>query len=309
MQNYRTLQTININRYASDIREKIFRQSLSSKTDIFLCGGSEKHHIRYKLSKLLENVAFYKYNLVFPEDIFDEMLSGASGYDLLKLENILADSVDVIIVLPESQGSIAELGAFTNHDTLRDKILCIQDTKHKKHKSFINNGPVKLLKASKKSEVVFIDYKHITQLNSGNKLTLFFDHELRKIVTAIKRISEKSEKKPKITNIIQTENFILPCIYLFEPIKRYSLIELVQTASEESDEIAEVATRSTLTSLIKQNIVTSTSQGYILTKSGLKKIQNLGYKSLSRYSYDVDIMDNIRADYLSSSLRGKKSYY
>ena len=80
------------------------------------------------------------------EDIFDELLYSSKTKDLLSLEALLAESVDAIVLIPESPGSFAELWAFANDERLRKKMICVVDKKYKKDKSFINQGPLKLVK-------------------------------------------------------------------------------------------------------------------------------------------------------------------
>ena len=111
---------------------------------MFLCGAdiSMKDKLRYKIANEFKYFwNSYWYEIIYPEDIFDELLYSSRSKDLLSLENLLADSVDVILMIPESPGSFAELGAFANNEKLRAKIVCIIDEKYKKNKSFINQGP------------------------------------------------------------------------------------------------------------------------------------------------------------------------
>ena len=101
------------------------------------------------------------YDLIYPEDIFDELLYSSNSTDLLSLENLLADSVDAVVVIPESAGSFAELGAFANNEKLRSKMICVVDIKYKRDKSFINQGPIKLVRSVNKDAIVYIEESNL----------------------------------------------------------------------------------------------------------------------------------------------------
>lgn len=65
------------------------------------------------------------------------------SFNLLEMENVLAEAVDAIIICPESRGSVAELGAFANSELLIPKLFVVNDRQFKREKSFINRGPIK----------------------------------------------------------------------------------------------------------------------------------------------------------------------
>jgi len=123
---------------AEVIRDHIFVPSFSLKTTIFLCGAdlSDKKTGRHKMANLFENKS--RYQLLYPENLFDDLMAGQGQHSLLVLENILADSVDSIVLLPESPGSFAELGAFANNSRLANKLICVGQEKNttKKEKDF-----------------------------------------------------------------------------------------------------------------------------------------------------------------------------
>lgn len=148
------------------IREDIFKPANSFKTTIFLCGAdkSQKDKLRFKIAESLGNLFYsHYYDLIYPEDIFEELLYSSKSKDLLSLEGLLAESVDAIVLIPESPGSFAELGAFANDDKLRSKLICIVDHKYQKDKSFINQGPLKLVKNANKQGLIFIDPNRVSK--------------------------------------------------------------------------------------------------------------------------------------------------
>ena len=84
----------------------------------------------------------------------------------LELENILADSVDCIVIFPESPGSFAEIGAFSNNEKLAKKMIVLSNKKYKYDKSFINYGPYRLIKRSKSGKVIN------NKINSNEKIRI-----------------------------------------------------------------------------------------------------------------------------------------
>ena len=125
---------------ARKIQEDIFRPALSFKTTIFLCGAdlSKRTSTRSKIADVMKSSFNYSvyYDLIYPEDLFEELLYSSNSPDLLTLENLLADSVDAVIMIPESPGSYTELGAFASNSKLRNKLICVIDVKYKKVKKF-----------------------------------------------------------------------------------------------------------------------------------------------------------------------------
>ncbi len=176
MPNSENISKEDCNKISAKIREDIFKPVNSYKTTIFLCGAdiSQKEKIRYKVAEALNNWLYrFQYDVIYPEDIFDELLYGSQTKDLLSLENLLAESVDAIVLIPESPGSFAKLGAFANDERLRNKLICIIDKKHKKDKSFINQGPLKLIRKANAHGLIFIDpgniSKEVEKLNTSLK--------------------------------------------------------------------------------------------------------------------------------------------
>ncbi len=113
-------ERIFIKNLALKIREQVIDPIYSIKTKVFLCGANihDQNTIRFKIDKIFKKYYRYFFEIIYPEDIFDEFLTGPGRENLLKLENILVESVDAVLLIPESPGSIAELGAFTNNDIL-----------------------------------------------------------------------------------------------------------------------------------------------------------------------------------------------
>lgn len=288
-----------LSKLAKKIKEDIVSPVDLYKTSIFLCGSGERNGKtgREIIAKELEGghlFYVYRYNIIYPEDIFAQLLHGSQSVDLLSLENMLAESVDVIIIIPESPGAIAELGAFTNNEKLLNKIICLQDTKYKKGKSFISSGPIKLLKSLKNKQVLYVEFNKI-------------DKHISKIREGINRAKKSNIRRLDYINLLQVENFVLPAIYLLETADKDILIKLVKEVLNPNDKnFASHATTASLTILSKNKQVFLTSKGYKLTGFGLNHFINLGKKNRRSYSIDLNKLDDLRIDILTWRLRNKK---
>jgi len=275
------------------IKEDIYRPAFSYKTTIFLCGAdiNLKNKTRYKIANALKQE--FRYDIIYPEDIFDELLYSSKTKDLLSLEGLLADSVDAIVLIPESPGSFAELGAFANDKNLRKKLICIVDKTYKKDKSFINQGPLKLIKKANRSGLIFIDINDI-------------ENEIDKLLSSLRKLKKVSVKRGDKISLLQLENFLLPSIYLLEPVSKEILVNLVVSSSED-DKNAFQTTTTALTILIKKKKIQLTNEGYKLTRLGLESFFAFQKTKsrIKRHDEKVDI-DNLRLEILNLKNRKKK---
>lgn len=298
---------------AKKIREDLFKPAFTFKTSIFLCGAdiSQKTTTRYKVAQAL--TTSYKYSLyfdlIYPEDIFDELLYSSHSTDLLSLENLLADSVDAVVMIPESPGSFAELGAFANSEKLRTKLICVVDEKYRKTKSFINQGPIKLVKRVNKANIVYIKPDEIGKdIATGIKTFALFlqDPEIDKIVSAINKLKRTSTKDENKITLLQLDRFLLPIIYLLEPVSKATLIEIVANAIEDS-RYSSSSTITALTMLTKKRYVELTDEGYKLTELGTNEFLSFRKKNTRYKEQDKTIaIDNLRLEILNLKNRKKK---
>ena len=269
---------------AAVIRDRIFVPSFDRMRTVFLCGADlgDSKTGRHKLAKLFEE--YPRYKLLYPEDIFDDLMAGQGQQSLLVLENILADSVDSIVLLPESPGSFAELGAFASNSRLANKLICVGQKKYAKKKSFINYGPVRLIKASDTGKVLNIAYG---DLRSGDKRTRIY----KRINDAITAIKKQNPVKRDVANILETENFILPAVYLIDSLGHKELYKLVQFATGQDKKIAEIATRSSISSLVKDRYISKTAAGYEVTSKGVDQVRS-NLKSATLDASRIEILNS-----------------
>ena len=281
---------------ATKIRNDIFKPVNTYKTTIFLCGAdiSQKDKLRYQIAKSLTNWLYsFHYDIIYPEDIFEELLYGSHTKDLLSLENLLAESVDAVVIIPESPGSFAELGAFASDEKLRSKLICIVDKKYRKDKSFINQGPLKLVKKTNKQALLFVDPEEIS-------------NEVAKLNALLKKMKKNSSKISDKITLLQIDNFLLPSIYLLEPVSKTTLINLVETATENEADAFQTTTTA-LTILTRKRQIEQTPNGYKLTQLGVKDFLSLRKESSRMKNQRATVaIDELRLDILNLTNRRKK---
>jgi hypothetical protein len=111
---------------------------------LFLCGGASSPR-RDALRDYLHKHAPWL-NLFYAERAWEQIASQAD-WDALKMEADLAALADLVIIVVESPGTFAELGAFSLSDPLRKKLLPIVDIEYRGVPSFISTGPLKWIDA------------------------------------------------------------------------------------------------------------------------------------------------------------------
>lgn len=131
---------------------------------LFICGGEEQScKNRGILEKYISK--HHKEYLTFRAELAWEVISSSDNsrdVNALALEEWLADISDIVIILVESFGTVAELGAFSLSPSLRKKLLPILDKKFERHNSFINTGPVMWVNNdSKFNPTIYTDFKTI----------------------------------------------------------------------------------------------------------------------------------------------------
>ncbi len=284
---------------------------------VFLCGKKPdaKGGGREKIKKMLETKTYgLGIDVYYPEDIFEELLRGGKEHNLLDLENILADSVHVVVILPESPGSFTELGAFANAVALKDKLLILLDAKYKTHKSFINLGPIKFLQEKTESVVYWVDNKKLIEeankniylsfLPDSGKIDAILEQHVRHYV---RHIAGKNITKSTLSNPIYAQNFIFACLYAFEKLKvddmRY-ILHSCDTGCDNKDDVAMVLSAALNILVFHKDIVLANGE-YRLSKEGLRRLKR--FMNRSKIKADVQAeFDKLRAEYLNDAFRGKK---
>jgi hypothetical protein len=110
---------------------------------VFVCGGTSPSCMRSQFLKwvgpefpslvpILAEAAFQKTQLVEPSEF----------PNLSRFEKLIADVADCVVIFPESAGSYAELGLFSNLREIRKKILVVNELRFQASNSFLQLGPI-----------------------------------------------------------------------------------------------------------------------------------------------------------------------
>ena len=207
----------------NEIYNRIYLKEYDFVINIFLCGEalSHKNSIRKIIYEIIKSDS--KYNIVFPEWIFSNLIIN-KDYNLLNLENDLANHVDAI-VMPLSlkgYGTFAELGAFSSNKKLLDKIIVLNNDRFKHESSFINLGPINLIKNVNIENLIYF------KLNDNDEFDSDIEKEYfqKKVIKRIKQLRKK-EIKIDLKNIFNLTRFISHIIAIYQPIKKSSIIDLL----------------------------------------------------------------------------------
>lgn len=287
VENSTSLEPSDISAIAKFVVEKLFRPKSKKKVSIFLCGADirDTKTARARMAALFAE--YSRYEVHYPEDLFDDLLSGQGQHSLLSLENLLADSVDAVVILPESPGSLVELGAFANNIQLAGKIVCVASHKFRHSKSFINLGPHRLIRSTATGKVIHVDYAELS--NPIKK------HEIYRAIDSVVTQIRKHKPAPQgIANILEAEAFVLSCIYINDHIDNITLYRLLQVATSKEMVLCEIAVKSALGRLMAKRLAMRTPRGYLVTPTGATHVQN---------SFKRDVLDRARVEMLNKKNR------
>lgn len=120
---------------------------------IFICGGSTPndlskrplHSLRHHLIDRIQKTKISLGAPLFVAESFNTCLELGTYDDLITFERHLAGLANVIPIILESAGAIAEFGAFSQEPTLKAKLLVFRASKFAGDKSFINFGLMRFM--------------------------------------------------------------------------------------------------------------------------------------------------------------------
>jgi len=267
------------------IYKSIFKKIKRMEVELFLCGGastpkqkSSRDNLREKIQGL-KNLAVY-----YPEDLFAGIIARKKT-DLLTLERILADNSDVIMIICESPGSLAELGAFVNNSDTCGKVVAFIQSKYKNDKSFINQGPVEYLKKHSDRNVKVIYYN--ADLDLTKKMAV-------KALNETYTFLEKSNVPYDLNNISGQVCFMMLLLYFFDTIKYEDLRVAVRekysiesSISEDEDTGGVWRFDTIYTAAIKR----LHCKKYLVNREDLKRYQlsKNGYNKVKDYLMGMDL--------------------
>ncbi len=191
------------NQIVRRIYHNLFLKEIDYSINIFLCGSNlkQKKSLRSLIYDEIKNDS--KYNVVFPEWLFSDLLA-SKNHNLLKLENELAENVDAIIIPLEGLGTFAELGAFSTFDGLVDKIIVVNEKQFRGSNSFVNIGPIKLIREMNAQNIIYYDRKNIKKMKED-------------VLRRLKSLRSSSSKLD-IQNLFNLSRFISYIIAIYQPV-------------------------------------------------------------------------------------------
>jgi hypothetical protein len=261
----------------SKIHDSVFKRINEKHIEVFLCGGastpawnSMRDQVRNGL-KPVKNI-----RILYPEELFMEILNKDKSSNLLTLEEFLADNCDVICIICESPGSLVELGAFTNNSKTMNKVVVAINEKYRKKNSFIMTGPVKLIKiVNGKNNVLFYNDSKPEDLTS--QLSKFFRSSHAK-----KQISTFGKSQYTLETLMGMYYFIPLVLYFYHDINLVVLDSYLKNLYERlgyNKKNYEWNYKSSIKLLYRdkyiKKIVKKDSVSYALTRNGYDSIKRL----------------------------------
>ena len=131
---------------------------------IFFCGGSsaEKHDdpisLRHYLLSERKIEARLKGKVILAEAA-NQLYRDSSYKDLITYEEDIAKISRVILLIAESAGSLAELGAFSSSEQIKAKLAVLMQQKYFNAESFVRYGPIERLRNEDESKVAFYPWR------------------------------------------------------------------------------------------------------------------------------------------------------
>lgn len=200
---------------------------------VFLCGGT----IRSDKSKKADSLRDYLYRIrslgtrlrgeVVLAETATQLYRDTTYSDLISFEEDIARVAAIVLVIAESPGSLAELGAFASNNTIRKTLRIIMEQRYSTAESFIRFGPVEKLKKEGDDFVGFYPWR---TNNSGNVvLTSVAPHHFE----IVKFINKHLDAAPRTELFSKNPDAILFyliywVVYLSLAISTASLYTLVQ---------------------------------------------------------------------------------
>ncbi len=282
--------------YIKEIYNNVFCKTFNESYYVFLCGGAGKEHIRNHVRALLEKKG---YQILYPEDLFVDIINNDKKSDLLDYENLLANNADVVCVICESPGSFAELGAFAQNDTIKSRMIAAVNYRYKRDKSFIMLGPVRHLRKNNPHSVLEYDEKDLE----------LFCEELRKSFNQIKRKWPRGHINLSFDNL-STYIALIPIILFFlKKVERRILHKELKVFLKEKNMLPTTYNdlfNASVKYLIKTRTIISEISGdnmqeiFRLTSNG--SVETKKILSKSTYSYRNMLHDKIRCGIIKEQL-------
>lgn len=131
---------------------------------IFFCGGSSSGEpydpvsLRHYLLNERKIEARLDGNVILAEAA-NQLYRDSSYTDLITYEEDIAKISRVILLIAESAGSLAELGAFSSSEQIKKKLSVLMQQKYFDAESFVRFGPIERLQKDDESRVAFFPWR------------------------------------------------------------------------------------------------------------------------------------------------------
>ncbi len=282
---------------ALSVRDSVLASSVvAEEISFFLCGGASKEFssLRYRLGEELCRIkSRFRYTVHYPESMFLELTMGHRRYDLLSLENLLADSVNAVVIPLQGPGTFTELGAFANHTQLRHKLVVIVPPQYRTDRSFINMGPLSLLKTSTDSKILYRAF----EASSAKRLAT-------DVAEAARNIAKKRPVRPSLLNPLSSREYYLSLIAVLEPVSKSTVMSLAEAMVCDEEKAAAAATAETvINGLISERRVSSHADALRVPPNSLDTLVE-SYRTIKRSEAFIATLGALRSEVLNLTLRG-----
>ena len=268
----------------------------SAEMSLFLCGGTSKTDSALRAAlgaQLAAKKSKYAYAIHYPESIFIEAILGHKRHDLLELENLLAESVSAVVIPLQGPGTFTELGAFTNHPSLRDKLVVVVDPKYKLSKSFINTGPLRHLKKNTSSCILY------------HKLSIDMVESLSQVVAeAARKIAIRNPTVPSLVNTLASKDFYFYLSAVFDPLPKRVAVEIAEHLRPTEKQRVAIVAETVLNILVNERRMLTQDDSYIVPARSLDKMFH-DIPTEKRRKETAELIWNLRAKAINCILRRK----
>jgi hypothetical protein len=268
----------------------------AERRTVFLVGAksTDPTSLRARLRGDLETRSYVsRFRVLYPEELFDDLLSGKFGerFDLLRLENLLAEGVDAVVILLESAGSIAELGAFCNHRKLAEKLVVVVQEEHRRDHSFIMLGPVRQVRERNRQAVIFADFESSPTAELGLGI--------RRAITSL---GGRGPGPTNVNNPIQGSDLFLGALFVVDDLAVDGAAAILHGLSRKSLGHRRVVARVALRLLEQDGLVAQGRGRFSMTARGVTYLRER-IRRTPRRSAIWRELDRLRVDFLNQSLR------
>lgn len=269
--------------------------SIREEITIFLCGGASKQEAEFRIvlgTAIKSLKSKYQYSVYYPESMFVELVLGHKKYDLLSLENLLANSVNTVIIPLQSPGTFTELGAFANHRELQNKLTVVIDPKHRRSQGFINTGPIRYLKTKTDSQIIY----HEMEIHSVSSLA-------KSLSEAARKISVIHPVVPALTNPLTSYEFYLALIFILDQVPKQIALEVAQRFEPVNKDMAATVAETVINGLINERKITLRGNLLSIPPQGIDELL-VSFKTSKKSEELLEFLTRLRITALNVILRG-----